>query len=186
MSALRHVYDYAARPARTRAFAYANARVSGHVWIYACCPMVGRQKLRPRNGGRGRGGGHTPGHLARLDCNRRCICTYVRPWLYGGWHATGVCRARQLIKPTSKRCRPTAPYPALTSLSPLLAVPWTIYTGICHAPSPLGEADLYFGHVTIPSLQNLFLRVFSLVLFNLSDLFRFDIFDLNFLILKII
>lgn len=115
----------------------------------------------PGTGGEGgeRGGGHTPGHLARLDCNRRCICTYVRPWLYGGWHATGVCRARQLIKPTSKRCRPTAPYPALTSLSPLLAVPWTIYTGICHAPSPLGEADLYFGCVTIPSLQNLFTHV---------------------------
>lgn len=27
--------------------------------------------------------GHT-GHLARLDCNRRCICTYVHPRLYGG------------------------------------------------------------------------------------------------------
>lgn len=105
-------YTITPRGSRTRAFAYANARVSGHVWIYACCPVVGRQKLRPRNGG------HTPGHLARLDCNRRCICTYVRPWLYGGWHATGVCRARQLIKPTSKRCRPTAPYPALISVTP--------------------------------------------------------------------
>lgn len=38
------------------------------------------------------------GHLAWLDCNRRCIYTYVHRGLYKGWHATGVCRARQLIK----------------------------------------------------------------------------------------
>lgn len=159
MSALRHVYDYAPRGSRTRAFAYANARVSGHVWIYACCPVVGRQKLRPRNGG------HTPGHLARLDCNRRCICTYVRPWLYGGWHATGVCRARQLIKPTSKRCRPTAPYPALISVTPFSGSMNNLH-GICHAPSPLRVVTIYiYMWRCIP--QNLF-NEFSLA-FQWSD-----------------
>ena len=75
----------------------------------------------------------TAGHLAWLDCNRRCICTYVHPRLYGGWHATGVCRARQLIKPGPPRLNVTV-LRSDHSLPPwylpgLLAVPWTIYTG---------------------------------------------------------
>lgn len=125
MSALRHVYDYADACVCVCKCACFRACVN-----LCMLSVVGRQKLRPRNGG----GDTRPATWP--DCNRRCICTYVRPWLYGGWHATGVCRARQLIKPTSKRCLT----PPLWYLSPLLALLWTIYTG----SAPLRETDLCY------------------------------------------